>query len=228
MALRSVYVEKRVLRDALTFHGVTLLTYKIEYPALRSFKYRACAAKINWYYRKRAAHFQRYCRRVLFPMAVKQYQNDVANGFPIRVYEGVQVFKVTHQEDCIVSLYLDQYQYTGGAHGNTLRSSATWNLETCRQLGLNQLVFCPPDMKSFLFAAVEAQIKKEPELYFEDYPKLIRETFQKDQFYSTPRGLVLYYQQYDIAPYASGIREFLIPFSGCVNDPVTTCRSSCC
>ena len=226
MGLQSVYVEKGVLQDTLSFNGVTLLTYEIEYPVFRSFRYRTCMPKINWYYRKRAAYFQRYCRKVLFPMAVKQYQNDVANGFPIRAYEAIQEFKVTYQKDCIVSLYSDQYQYTGGAHGNTTRSSETWNLETCRQLSLNRLVFCPPDMKTFILAEVEAQIKIEPELYFEDYPALIRETFNRNQFYCTREGLVVYYQQYDIAPYASGIREFLIPYSDCVSDPVTLCAVS--
>lgn len=226
MGLQSVYVEKGVLRDTLSFNGITLLTYEIEYPVFRSFRYRTCMPKINWYYRKRAAYFQRYCRKVLFPMAVKQYQNDVANGFPIRAYEAIQVFKVAYQKDCIVSLYSDQYQYTGGAHGNTTRSSETWNLETCRQLSLNRLVFCPPDMKTFILAEVEAQIKIEPELYFEDYPALIRETFNRNQFYCTREGLVVYYQQYDIAPYASGIREFLIPYSDCVSDPVTLCAVS--
>ncbi len=226
MGLQSVYVEKCVLQDALSFDGVTLLTYEIEYPAFRSFRYRAYMPKINRYYRKRAAHFQRYCRKVLFPMAVKQYQNDLANGFPIRAYEAMQVFEVTYRKNCIVSLYFDQYQYTGGAHGKTTRSSETWNLETCRQLDLNRVVFCPPDMKTFILAEVEAQIKREPELYFEDYPTLIWETFNSNQFYSTPEGLVVYYQQYDIAPYASGIRTFLIPYSGCVSDPVSLCAAS--
>lgn len=223
MGLQSVHVEKCVLADTLTFNGVTLLTYKIEYPAFRSFRYQACMPKINRYYRKRAVYFQRYCKRVLFPMAVKQYKSDLANGFPVREYEAMQVFHITYQKNCIVSLYLDQYQFTGGAHGSTTRFSETWNMDICRQLSLNRLVFCPPDRKTFILSEVEAQIKLEPELYFEDYSTLIRENFRENQFYATPEGLIVYYQQYDIAPYASGIREFLIPYGDCVSDPATLC-----
>lgn len=225
MGFQSVHVNQCVLKDDLQYNGVTLLTYEIEYPEFRSFRFKNCMPKINRYYRKRAVNFQRYCKRVLFPMAVKQYQYDVASGFPIRTYEAMQVFKITYDRDCIVSLYYDQYQYTGGAHGNTIRYADTWNLNSCRLLCLNQLVFCPPDYKTYILGEVEAQIKIEPELYFEDYPTLIREAFKPNHFYCTEEGIIVFYQQYDIAPYASGIREFLIPYNSCVKDPRELCSS---
>jgi hypothetical protein len=214
-----------MLKDELHYNGVTLLTYAIEYPEFHSFRFKNCMPKINRYYRKRAVRFQRYCREVLFPMAVEQYQYDVANGYPIRSYEAIQTFHVTYDKDCIVSLYYDQYQYTGGAHGNTVRHADTWNLAACHLLYLNQLVFCPPDYKTFILGEVEAQIKIEPELYFDDYQTLIRETFNNNNFYCTEEGIIVYYQQYDIAPYASGIREFLIPYNSCVVDPQKFCST---
>ena len=61
------------------------------------------------------------------------------------------------------------------------------------------------------------RFKPEPVSYthlFDDYPELLRSTFQAGNFYLTPEGIVIYYQQYDIAPYSSGITEFLLPFSG--------------
>ncbi|MEA4987263.1 MAG: RsiV family protein, partial [Anaerovorax sp.] len=67
------------------------------------------------------------------------------------------------------------------------------------------------------------QIKKEPEIYFDDYETLVVETFNPKNFYCTPEGVVVYYLQYDIAPYSSGIREFLIPYGDCVIDPIKMC-----
>lgn len=49
--------------------------------------------------------------------------------------------------------------------------------------------------------------------YYEDYPALLYSAFHADSFFLTQDGVVIYYQQYDIAPYGAGIPEFLIPFS---------------
>ena len=49
-------------------------------------------------------------------------------------------------------------------------------------------------------------------IYFEDYCKLVLDSFNPEQFYLVPRGntydLVIYFQQYDIAPYSTGIPTF--------------------
>jgi hypothetical protein len=91
-------------------------------------------------------------------------------------------------------------------------------------LKLGQLVLCPPDDKTYLLSQIDSQIKKNPDIYFENYKELIAKTFDRNHFYCTPDGIVIYYQQYDIAPYSSGIREFLIPYSNCVMNPEKLCR----
>ncbi len=77
--------------------------------------------------------YERYYRNVLFNMAVEQYKYDMENGYPVREYDAVVKFDVTYNEFCIVSLYTDEYEYTGGAHGNTIRTSQTWNMEKQRE-----------------------------------------------------------------------------------------------
>ena len=46
---------------------------------------------------------------------------------------------------------------------------------------------------------------------FEDYPYLLRNKFNQNHFFLRPGYIVIYYQQYEIAPYATGIPEFSIP-----------------
>ncbi len=69
------------------------------------------------------------------------------------------------------------------------------------------------------------QIAKDPSGYFDNYPPLVAGTFNKNSFYCTDEGIVVYFQQYDIAPYSSGIPEFPLPYSGCVTNPSDTCLS---
>ena len=225
MVPNTVSVRKRQLRGNLKYNGVTLLTYRIDYPEFLSLRFPRCLLRINRFYRDRAVAFQRYCETELFPLAVAQYQDDVQNNYPVRVFEVIQDYQITCLSDCVISIYFDQYQYTGGAHGNTVRKSQTWNLQSCTMFQLERLVFCPPNYKTFILRQVAAEIRKNPEIYFDNYEELIAETFNKNSFYCTPRGIVVYYQQYDIAPYSSGIREFLIPYSLCVLDPRRLCAA---
>lgn len=212
--------------DTLKYNGETLLTYKIEYPEFRSSCYKTCLQAVNMFYKDKALEFQKYCNSELFSMAIEQYKYDIENGFPIHVFEAILVYEVTYLCSCVISTYSDRYEYTGGAHGNTIRDSQTWNLRNCELMELVQLVRCLPDYKTYILTAVEAQIEEEPDIYFENYKELIEETFNENSFFCTPEGLVFYYQQYDIAPYSSGIREFLLPYNYCVINPRILCCAS--
>jgi len=218
-----VSVKTVVMEENLFFNGEKLLHYKIEYPEFRSSRYQMTLAAVNRYYANTAEQYRRYIKTELFDMAVEQYKDAIDQGFPVRVFEALQVFEMTYNNACILSLYVDRYTYTGGAHGSTVRSSQTWNLQKGYMIRLAQLFRCRIEPKAYILARVTVQIQENPDIYFEDYPKLIDENFNENSFYCTPYGLVVYYQQYDIAPYASGIREFLIPYDGCVTDPVKMC-----
>lgn len=223
MGISFLAVRKIVLEDSLKYNGETLLKYRIEYPQFRFSSGRICHAKVNRFYKDKALELQRYCKTDLFSMAIEQYKDDVANNFPIRIFEVQQVYNVTYLRACIISIYFDRYEYTGGAHGNTTRTSQTWQLQRCGFIPLKQLVRCPPDYKSYIFAQIEAQIRQNPDIYFENYEELVKQTFTENSFFCTSKGIVIYYQQYDIAPYSSGIREFLLPYGDCVVNPKRLC-----
>lgn len=217
--------KKNILKDKLKYNGEILLNYKIEYPEfISACRSPVCLDKINKFYREKALAYKEYCETDLFAMAVEQYKYDIENGFPVRIFEALKTYTVTYFGACAVSIYFDRYEYTGGAHGNTLRESQTWNIKNCVTIELSQIVRCPPDYKTYILSEVESQIEKEPEMYFENYHELIAENFNENSFYCTPEGIVFYYQQYDIAPYSSGIREFFIPYSVYVLNPVRLCR----
>lgn len=219
----NVKVDKVVLKDEMKYNGVTLLNYQIEYPQFSSLFYKKSLVIINKFYKDKALEYQKYCQTKLFEMAVEQYLDDIENGYPVRVFEALVVYKMTYTKACIISLYFDQYEFTGGAHGNTLRTSQTWNLQTGKMIKLSELFDCLYNYRAYIIRNVIEQIEKNPDIYFEDYENLVKETFNPNSFYCTPKGLVVYFQQYDIAPYASGIREFLLPYNNCVKDPRKKC-----
>ena len=58
---------------------------------------------------------------------------------------------------------------------------------------------------------IAKRLRETPGSYFEDYRSLLRDTFNVNSFYLQPGSGVIYYQQYDIAPYSTGIPEFYFP-----------------
>ncbi len=213
----AVQVENCLIERDLYYKETRVLHFKINYPRFCSPDFKEAVNRMNRFYKERAVAFQRYCERVLYRMAVKEYEYSTANGFPVREYEAQVDYTVTYNQNCTVSLYFDEYQFTGGAHGNTLRCSQTWNVQTACRITLAQMFPCGMNYRVFLIRTVNQQIAEQIQngenYYFDDYEKLVAESFCTESFYLTPAGLSVYFQHYDIAPYSSGIPVFTIPYA---------------
>ncbi|MNP35104.1 hypothetical protein D3C76_1284230 [compost metagenome] len=194
-----------------------MINIDIEYPSITLPQGRLIQIKINRYYQDLATKFYRYSIDTLLPAAIDQYESSLKDGFPFNAYEVVMKYTVTLNYNCTLSTYFDQYQYTGGAHGNTLRLSNTWNLQTGNTIRLKDLFSDKSNYKDTVIKQVQIQAKenliKNPGIYFENYEDLIVQNFNEDNFYLTQNSVNIYYQQYDIAPYSTGIVVFDIPYS---------------
>lgn len=88
-------------------------------------------------------------------------------------------------------------------------------MQISKQFTLNDLFPNNPyyliDILNNINNQIEEQINNESNQYFDNYCKLVLETFKINQFYITSNNtLAIYFQQYDIAPYSSGIPVFYI------------------
>ena len=193
------------------------MRYNIKYPQFISEKYQMLANKLNSLYRTKALMYERSNITNLYQMAMVEYEYSMANNFPIRLFEAYVDFFVTYNQNCAISLYFDQYEYAGGAHGLTLRYSDTWNLQKSKRIDLNELFPHKSNYKEYIIDLINQQIGIEiangNNPYFENYSQLINENFKANSFYLTKEGVAIYFQQYDIAPYATGLPTFVIPYT---------------
>lgn len=116
-------------------------------------------------------------------------------------------FEIVYQSQTELSLKLLNYEFTGGAHGNT--SVKTFNLdlanfkaykfsEKVKSIDLDKLaVYCTDYCLEKNIPIFDNNIKASPDL-------LKLWNFAKD-------GILLTFPQYSIAPYSSGIIEIFIP-----------------
>jgi hypothetical protein len=129
---------------------------------------------------------------------------------PYHTYELVSRFNQYYITENTLSFYVDYYSFTGGAHGMTERKAYNFDLNTGEELTLSDLFVENFDYTTMINERVQRAINQDPDTYF------TREHGFKgitgDQgFYLENNNLIVYFLQYEIAPYAAGIRTFPIP-----------------
>ena len=206
------YISKVVLEKELSYDGVIVLKYHIEYPQINGDMSQIGVINFNYYNRKLAFEIRNKAENELYKEAVQTYKYNKENGYPVMVYEVYRNVTITLNGHNIVSLYADEYTFTGGAHGNTVRTSQTWNLEQGFMINLASLFPHNPYFLIDILKSINEQIAKEPDIYFENACNLVLETFNPKSFYLSTNSIVIYFQQYDIAPYSSGIRTFNVKY----------------
>lgn len=207
-------IKKHEIKNELKYKNTVILTYRLEYPEITSSSY--CYGKniFNKYNKDKAIMLENYIKNKLYFDAVSTYEYNSANGYPIMVFEVISEFNITYNNGFLVSLYEDKYEFTGGAHGNTIRTSQNWNLSTGCFIPISYFFPNNPYYLVNIFKNINSQIQANPENYFDNYCELVLETFNPESFYVTPENIAIYFQQYDIAPYSSGIPVFYINIKG--------------
>ena len=212
-----IFVTKNVITQEMHYKDQVILKYTIYYPHLLSKHNLLILDQINAYYRTKAMMYINKNIKNLYQQAMVDYEYAKANQFPVRQYEIYADFYVTYNRDCILSFYFDRYEYTGGAHGSTVRTSDSWNIALCKPISLTDLFPSGVNVREYYIRAVTEIIRQESQsdfmIYFDDYEELVNRYLNLSNFYLTYDGVVIYFQQYEIAPYATGIPEFLIPYS---------------
>lgn len=205
-----------VLENQLYENGTMILSYKIAYPQLIKARYRYGMKRFNEYNYNKAIELQEYCETELFREAKELYYYNQENDYPVMVYEIILDYEVTYQSNSVVSLYTDEYMFLGGAHGNTKREGQNWNLQNGREITLQDLFPNNPYYIVDILKEVNHQIAKQIEngenQYFDNYCQLVQENFRLENFYIVPKGVVIFFNQYEIAPYSRGIMTFKIEF----------------
>lgn len=214
---RSAEITMRETRRELTYGSTVVLTLSIRRPQVRLRGNPQAESRINRHYEMQASRFMNRATTTLYRMAVQQYRDSQANGFPFHAYDCVMQVTVTYNRNCHLSSYTDQYEYTGGAHGNTLRLSDTFSLRTGARLSLSDFFPRGTNLQRVFLGQILAQaehnMQQEPGIYFDNYRALIVQYFDSDSYYLSPEGVNIYYQQYQIAPYSTGIVVFTVPYS---------------
>ncbi|WP_277668622.1 DUF3298 and DUF4163 domain-containing protein [Caproiciproducens galactitolivorans] len=112
----------------------------------------------------------------------------------------------------VLSVWIYSENYTGGAHGFRWLRTFNVNTKTGETYETPGALFKDPQAGTKLITdKILADIQRHPELYFPEAAQTVKDLNGKYSFYLDGQNLVVYFQLYDIAPYAAGIQEFKFP-----------------
>ncbi|MCD6322152.1 MAG: DUF3298 and DUF4163 domain-containing protein, partial [Clostridiales bacterium] len=128
-------------------------------------------------------------------------------------YSLITIPNITENSEEFISLYIDYYTFTGGAHGNIERIAYTYLKDGTSPGSFMELVNDRVTIND-----VESEINKQMAQIIEDMGHaFFSDTMSLESidplpsFYIKDGQMVIYLQAYEIAPYAYGFPEFTMP-----------------
>lgn len=208
----SVPIEAGTWKRVMKYEGEPVITLSLRWPQLPD----DCAPlrRVGRYYRQLADRWRSRWEVALYARACAELAALRERSLPFRPWEAVLDFTVTYNEQGLLSLYTDAYEYTGGAHGMTMRCGDTWDL--CNGMPRTLPSFFPQKshwrrtLLTRAKVAVECALATDEALYFDDWETALARDFAPCRFYLTDKGVTIFYPLYTLAPYAEGIPIFLV------------------
>lgn len=107
-------IVNHILERKMWYDNIIVLTYHIEYPTIKVLQdnYKGIK-KFNSYNYELAMLLKEKSENELYQEAIELYQYNKDHGYPQMTYEVYQNYRVTFNRSNIVSLYVDEYLFTG-------------------------------------------------------------------------------------------------------------------
>lgn len=122
--------------------------------------------------------------------------------------------KIKFESDSIINIEISHYSYTGGAHGYSGLKSLIFNRKTGKSIPNEQLF---SDLNGFK-AFAEKKFREQNNIPKNGSINATGLMFENDVFnlpssiFYTDKGLVLYFNTYEVASYADGPRELILSY----------------
>lgn len=163
---------------------------------------------------------------LLLEMATDNYGYIVSSGedYLPMLFASDKSVKVPRADEKALSLRYSNYEFTGGAHGNSVDRAYVFDTETGELVTFEMLSADTDALKSFvkdymlsLYEADEGEYYSLRVLEDFIYEGTVADAFaaliREGSWYLGDDGLVIFSDLYELGPYAAGMCEFVIPYS---------------
>lgn len=142
----------------------------------------------------------------------RDFLDDMDYGAPDWFIESMT--QITYSDSSYLGLSMSNFTFTGGAHPNTFVSLKIFDKSSGKELKLEQLVKNSNSLKKLVEKKFRSELEISPNaslnekgFWFEDDKFIL-----PNNIGISNDGFVFYYNPYEIAPYAMGPVDILLPF----------------
>lgn len=183
-------------------NGKMLLSIDCAYPVIVSDEENAFYTYINNEYKKNAEDYVK---------SIEEWTEDAKS-----MYEGLEEnfrplvfslsYEVTLNRNNMLSITTHNYENTNGAHPNTSKESRTFQMILEKELSLTDILDCEQeDADKVVKSAFEGTLTSSPfDMDIEDVRENLDKEVHNVSFYLTDDSLVMYFNPYQVGPYAIG------------------------
>jgi hypothetical protein len=145
-----------------------------------------------------------------FSSFITEFPDVVLNQWNLNIN-----LKVDNNSEQLLSLTVKMYGYTGGAHGFSSITYFNFNPKTGKLLTLEDVVTDVDKVTALAKSVFIEQKKINPEKSINEQGYwFVNDDFSvNNNFKISPEGITFHYNQYEIAPYAEGDTDLLIPIN---------------
>ncbi|EYE87525.1 hypothetical protein Q428_12855 [Fervidicella metallireducens AeB] len=174
----------------------------LKIPVVSGFKNKTIEKNIN-------NAFEKFDYKEIEEMA-KDAETDGIEVNDVFPYEIRQSYKVGYNKNGLLSIEMNNYIYTGGAHPMLYNTCYNYDLKTGKRLKLKDL-FKNTGYKKVVSNELIKQIKKENPYITKQECYDVYNITGNEAFYITSDSIVICYRPYQISGYGSAAPEFKVP-----------------
>lgn len=197
-----------------TASGKKASYYKLRLPRIEIEANQSAADKINQYYQKILEEQKKSKEDFMEIVKMDDVQEMLESQDYEEYLEEVEEYNLLFNQGSVLSISLSYSSYSAGVHGYAAEFLKSFDTSTGEELTLKTLAKEEGTFRSFLVGEITKVLEKEGllEALFEG--SLTEESIVN--YCLVPDGIRILYNPYDIAPYAAGSQEAVIPYEDCM------------
>lgn len=204
-------IDKLLLSEVKADDGTILIENKFFYPQIENPTNDSVLAMLNKTFYDTAVANTTQFEKENKKTASEHYAMSKKDNLSFAPYSSGQKFDITYDKKNLFSMVTSSYEYTGGAHPNSVQTSTTYDLKTGKKVMLSELFTeTQKDMDETLIKSFSALIDAKPDAFFPDAKATLKEHLSEVGYYLTDSGVAFYLNPYLISPYSSGVVGFTV------------------
>lgn len=194
--------------------GTMVMSIDCAYPVIENENNSAFCEYINKEYKEQAENYAKSVEAEWAEDAKDIYSQMSKENFTPLAFS--LSYEITLNRNNMLSITTHDYANTLGAHPNSSEESRTFQMILEKELSLLDILECDQDkVDSIVEKAFNDSLKNYPyELDMEDVNKNLKAELHNVNYYLTDDSLVMYFNPYQIGPYAMGAPTAVLPYTG--------------